>query len=180
MSNGPQHGLTIFRAVDVSFVRAGIDLIAPFSLALDAGADADLIQPNARAASIAARICAAIVKPTLGVAYVGDFETRLQPPQAKRMVGFVDSAGFAGDDHALRCEVAFRAEVWNLDKSAAQNRANEVLAALGSGVYARAVALALVADVALVVLDQPKSGVARRVRSVAPGAAIIRTLAGET
>jgi ABC-type Na+ transport system ATPase subunit NatA len=162
------NGHKIFRAVDVSFVRDGIDLIAPFSLELDTGAEADLTQPNVRAASVAARICAAIVKPTRGVAYVGDFETRLQPPQAKRMVGFVDCAGFAGDDHALRCEVAFRADVWNLDKSAAQNRASEVLAA---------VALALVADVALVVLDQPEAAHVARIRSVAPDAAIIRTFA---
>jgi ABC-type Na+ transport system ATPase subunit NatA len=169
--------LKIFRAVDVSFVRDGIDLIAPFSLTLDAGAQAELVQPNARAASVAARICAAIVKPTHGVAYVGDFETRLQPPQAKRMVGFVDSAGFAGDDHALRCEVAFRAEVWNLDKRVAQHRATEVLAALGTGAYARAVALALVADVALVVLDQPEAALALRIREVASSAAIIRTIA---
>jgi len=148
--------------------------MAPFSLALEAGGDAELMQPSARAASVAARICAAIVRPTRGVAYVGDFETRLQPPQAKR---FVDRAGFSGDDHALRCEVAFRADVWNLDKSAAQARASLVLEALGEGAYARAIALALVADVALLVLDQPASNIARSVRDIAPGAAIIATIA---
>ncbi len=161
----------------MSFVRDGTELVVPFSLELEAGAEAELVQPSARAASVAARLCAAIVKPTHGVVYVGDYETRLQPPQAKRMVGFVDSAGFEGDDHALRCEVAFRAEVWNLDKAAAQARASDVLATLGDGRYARAVALALVADVALVVLDQPEAGrLLRRIRKVAPDAAIIRTV----
>lgn len=169
--------MKIFRAIDVAFERDGVALMAPFSLALEAGGDAELMQPSARAASVAARICAAIVRPTRGVAYVGDFETRLQPPQAKRMVGFVDRAGFSGDDHALRCEVAFRADVWNLDKSAAQARASLVLEALGEGAYARAIALALVADVALLVLDQPASNIARSVRDIAPGAAIIATIA---
>jgi len=171
--------LTIFRAVGVSFARDGVEIVAPFSLELAAGADAAITQPNPGAASVAARMCAAIVKPTHGVAYVGDFETRLQPPQAKRLVGFVDALGFAGDDYALRCEVAFRADVWNLDKTAAQARADAVLAAFGKtpNDYARAVALALVADVALVVLDQPAGNVARHVRAVAPEAAIISTFA---
>jgi ABC-type Na+ transport system ATPase subunit NatA len=172
--------LKIFRAIDVAFERDGAALVIPFSLALEAGGDAEITQPNPRAASVAARICAAIVRPTHGVAYVGDFETRLQPPQAKRMVGFVDRAGFSGDDHALRCEVAFRAEVWNLDKSAAQARAALVLEALGKSAYARAIALALVADVALVVLDQPGPNVARSVRDIAPHAAIIATVASSS
>ncbi len=169
--------MTIFRAIDVSFERDGIALMTPFSLALEAGADAEIAQPNARAASVAARICAAIVRPTRGVAYIGDFETRLQPPQAKRMVGFVDAAGFSGDTHGLRCEVAFRADVWNLEKNAAQTRASQVLEALGETAYARAIALALVADVALVVLDQPAIDLVPRIRAVAPAAGIIRTFA---
>jgi ABC-type Na+ transport system ATPase subunit NatA len=174
--------LTIFRAVDVSFSRDGIEIVSPFSLEVAAGTDARLAQPNPRAASVAARMCAAIVKPTHGVVYVGDFETRLQPPQAKRLVGFVDARGFEGDDHALRCEVAFRADVWNLDKAAAQARATAVLAALGKehAAYERAIALALVADVALVVLDQPSAKAVRRVRSIVPDAAIIATVASRT
>jgi ABC-type Na+ transport system ATPase subunit NatA len=165
------------RAADVTFARDGVELVEPFSLSLDRGQTAQLSQPNERAASIAARICAAIVRPTHGTVYVGEYETRLQPPQAKRLVGFVDAAGFEGDAHALRCEVAFRADVWNLDKVAAQARANEILAALGDGPYARSVALALVADVALVVLDRPAELFVARVRELVPDAAILHTQA---
>jgi ABC-type Na+ transport system ATPase subunit NatA len=172
--------LKILRATDVTFVRDGAFAVTPFSLSLDAGAAAEIVQPSARAASIAARICAAIVKPSRGVVYVGEFETHLQPPQAKRLVGFVDAAGFEGDAHALRCEVAFRADVWNLDKAAAQRRAAEILEALGDGPYARAIALALVADVALVVLDQPAGRFVGRVRKLVPEAAIVHTLVGAT
>ncbi len=169
--------MTIFRAVDASFSRDAIEIVAPFSLEVAAAGEARIAQPSARAASVAARMCAAIVKPTRGVVYIADFETRLQPPQAKRLVGFVDAAGFDGDDHALRCEVAFRADVWNLDKAAAQARATTVLAAFGKSpdAYERAIALALVADVALIVLDQPAAKTLRRVRAIVPGAAIIAT-----
>lgn len=175
---GPR--LKILRATAVTFVRDGVPLVAAFSLSLDAGAAVEIVQPSARAASIAARMCAAIVKPSRGVIYVGEFETRLQPPQAKRLVGFVDAGGFEGDAHALRCEVAFRADVWNLDKAAAQGRATEILDALGDGPYARAIALALVAEVALVVLDQPQRRFVGRVRKLVPEAAIVHTLVAAT
>jgi ABC-type Na+ transport system ATPase subunit NatA len=165
----------ILRAMEVTFSRDGVEIVAPFSLVLEAGQEARLDQPNARAAAIAARICAAIVRPTSGTVYVGEYETRLQPPQAKRLVGFVDAEGFAGDAHALRCEVAFRADVWNVDKAAAQARASEILAKLGDAPYARALALALVADVALVVLDRPVGSFARKVRRLVPEAAILHT-----
>jgi ABC-type Na+ transport system ATPase subunit NatA len=167
--------LKILRATDVTFSRDGVKIVAPFSLVLEAGQEARLDQPSARAAAIAARICAAIVRPTSGIVYVGEYETRLQPPQAKRLVGFVDADGFEGDAHALRCEVAFRADVWNVDKVAAQLRASAIVEKLGDGPYARALALALVADVALVVLDRPPGSFARRVRRLVPEAAILHT-----
>ncbi|MBD5654711.1 MAG: hypothetical protein IAI50_05970 [Candidatus Eremiobacteraeota bacterium] len=115
------------------------------------------------------------MKPSSGTIFVGDYETRLQAPEAKRRVGFVDAAGFEGDDYAFRCEVAFRADVWSLDPRAAQERARDVLASLGNDAYARAIALALVADVALVVLDQPATRVVKRVRELVPLAGIVRT-----
>jgi ABC-type Na+ transport system ATPase subunit NatA len=167
--------VTVLRARGARFARDGRDLVAPFSLTLAAGETFSLEQPDATAAAIAARLCAAIVKPTEGTIYVGEYETRLQPPQCKRLVGFVDAAGFEGDDHAFKCEVAFRADVWGLDAHDAQARGRAVLEALGDGAYARGVALALVPDVALVVLDRPTSRVVSRVRALAPAAGILRT-----
>ncbi len=164
------------RVENASFVRDGVELVAPFSLVLPDGGDATLAAPSGAAATILARICAAIVKPTFGTVYVGDFETRLQPPQAKRLVGFVDAAGFRGDAHAFACEVAFRAEVWGLDRRAARERASEVLSRLGepSGdPYASAVALALVANVRLVVLDRPPVTLLPAIRELVPAAGIL-------
>jgi ABC-type Na+ transport system ATPase subunit NatA len=167
--------VTVLRARGARFARDGRELVAPFSLTLAAGETLSLDLPDATAAAIAARMCAAIVKPTDGTIYVGEYETRLQPPQCKRLVGFVDAAGFEGDDHAFKCEVAFRADVWGLDPRGAQARGRAVLATLGDGAYARGVALALVPDVALVVLDRPTARVVARVRELAPAAGILRT-----
>jgi ABC-type Na+ transport system ATPase subunit NatA len=166
------------RVADAHFVRGGVALVRPFSLALEAGDTAELAQPSPHAASVAARICAGIVKPTAGAVFVGEYETRLQPPQAKRRVGFVDAAGFAGDDHALRCELAFRAEVWGLVRADAERRAAQIFAALDSAAahpYARGLALALVAPVTVVVLDRPPAAFADRVRALVPDAVLVRT-----
>jgi ABC-type Na+ transport system ATPase subunit NatA len=167
--------VTVLRARGARFAREGRDIVAPFSLALEAGQTLSLEQPGPLAAAVAARMCAAIVKPTDGAIYVGEYETRLQPPHCKRLVGFVDADGFDGDAHAFKCEIAFRADVWGLDPGAAQARGRAVIDALGDGEYARGVALALVPDVALVVLDRPASRVVARVRGLAPAAGILRT-----
>lgn len=175
--------MIVLRALGASFSRDGSEIVAPFDLRAASGETASLAQPTAYAASIAARLCAAIVKPSAGLVYVGDFETRLQPPQAKRLVGFVDAAGFVGDDHAFRCETAFRADVWGVDARAAHARAEAVVAALGAGgrrdaAYVRAVALALATNVEALVLDQPTRRVADRVRAFAPNLAIVQTHVG--
>ena len=158
------------------FVRDGEDIIAPFSVTIDAGATYELVQAARFSASLAARLCGAIVRPTSGTIFVGEYETRLQPPQAKRRVGFVDVAGFDGDAHAFACEVAFRAQCWGIPLPLARIRAAQMLDALGrDDAYSRAIALALVADPALVVLDQPPSDLAARVRALAPTAALLAT-----
>ncbi len=169
--------LSVLRALGAAFDDHGMGLVGPFDFALGDGEQCTLEIEQSRAASIAARMFAAIVKPTIGTIYVGEYDTRLQPPQAKRRLGFVDVAGFGGSAHAFDCEVAFRADVWNIDRAGARRRAQTVLAALGEfdRACARAVALALVADVEIVVLDQPQAALAEAVRTVAPGLAIVET-----
>ncbi|MBD5656946.1 MAG: hypothetical protein IAI50_17465, partial [Candidatus Eremiobacteraeota bacterium] len=73
--------MIVLRAVDASFARDDLT-VESFAFALPAGESIDLSQPTARAASTAARMCAAIVKPSSGTIFVGDYETRLQAPEA--------------------------------------------------------------------------------------------------
>ncbi len=164
--------------VAASFVSEAGDAIGPLDFSLQTGEHRIVSCATGREASIAARLCAAIVKPTCGSIYVGEYDTRLQPPQAKRLVGFVDVAGSAGDRHAFACEVAFRAEVWGLDVATAQDRARRTLSALGDerDPYARAIALALVPDVLLLVFDQPAQPRYRaRLAEIRPLSAVVET-----
>ncbi len=180
---------TIVRVDGARFVRDGVDLIAPFSLRLEAGEMATVEQPNARAAKIAARIAAGIVKPTSGRAFIADFDTRLQPAQAKRLVGFVPAEGFRVEGPpvetiaralaAIESELRFRAAVWGANYASMRRRAESELAAYTflrdgqSQAHALALALALSTEPALIVLELPPAGVAEHVAAATPGCAIV-------
>jgi len=168
----------LLRVSDARFVRGGCELVAPFSIGLAAGERGTVLQPNEHAAKIAARIAAAIVKPTCGSVFIGDFDARLQPAQAKRLVGFVAACGFAGGTRSLEREVRFRADVWDLDAQTMRRNAETIYAALELVVpldYAHAVALALAPDVAVVVLELPPAGVEDALARLRPNAALMST-----
>ncbi|MBC5800117.1 MAG: hypothetical protein GIX03_02225 [Candidatus Eremiobacteraeota bacterium] len=168
---------TVLRAVGATFEDRRDGLIGPYDFTLREGQALVLAAASPRAASIAARMFGAIVKPTAGTIYVDEYDTRLQPPEAKRRLGFVDAGGFTRNAHAFDCEVAFRADVWNLDRAGSRQRAYAVLASLATfdDAWARAIALALVANVDLIVLDQPCASAADAIRRVAPAIAIVET-----
>jgi len=163
----------ILRVTDAHFVR-DVELITPFSVTLESGQHARLTQPNETAAKIAARIAAAIVKPTYGSVFIGDFDARLQPPQAKRLVGFIPTNGFDGSTRTFAREIKFRAQVWNLELATLERNAAAVLSALEDlhPDYARTVALALAPDVDLIVLECPTDDAFVRIAALRPDAAI--------
>ena len=168
----------VLRVVAARFVREDTDLMAPFSLELGPGERATLAQPDAEAAAVAARVAAAVVKPTYGVVHVGDFDSRLQPAQAKRLVGFVPERGFRGGPHAFERELGFRADVWGVDARAMQRAAGAALDALGDALdaaYARAVALALAPRVKLIVLERPPPGAFERIGALQAACALLQT-----
>ncbi len=172
----------MLRVVAARFVREGRDLLAPFSLELGAGERARLIQPDALGARVAARLAAGIVKPTFGAVTIGDFDSRLQPAQAKRLVGFVPHGGFCGSERAFAREIGFRADVWNVDAGTMTRVAAEILAALrttplsaSADAYARAMALALAPGVRLAVLELPPEGAIETIAVPCPGVAAVCT-----
>lgn len=172
--------MIVVRALGATFADPRGDVVGPFDAVVHGGTRFAIDAPTTRAASIAARMFAGIVKPTTGTIYVGDFDTRLQPPEAKRRCGFVDARGFLGDRHAFACEAAFRAEVWGLDVAETRARADAILERFGDPLdpYARAVALALAPGVTFAVLDQPSEATTDTVAEAFPQIAVIATHVG--
>ncbi len=146
--------MNVLRIDRASFVRdaEGVD---PFSAEVAEGARVVREFPSERAAAIAARLAAGIVKPTSGAVFIGEYQTRIQPVQAKARVAFVarDTAAFARGPFAR--ELLFFADIYGIDRAEAERRARAALAALGGDDYARAVALALIREAPLLVLDRP-------------------------
>ncbi|MGH7728180.1 MAG: hypothetical protein ACREM2_05265 [Vulcanimicrobiaceae bacterium] len=167
--------LSALAVVRAGFRRRDRTIVAPFDLRLAAGESAALAGPDPYAASVLARMCAAIVKPTSGTIYVGDFDARLQPVHAKRLVGFVDRAGFRGDRHDFATCVEFRRLAWGLPREHAAERIAGLREAFGEDRYALALALALLPQVALLVLDQPPPALVARARRAAPQVACLET-----
>ncbi len=170
--------MTIVRSIAAAFEDPRGEAVGPFDAALRVGEQLALEAGTPRAASIAARMFAAIVKPTSGTIFVGDFDTRLQPPQAKRCIAFVDAGGFGGDAHAFACEAAFRADVWGIDVARNRERARALLRRFGTDAdaYAGGLALALcVPGVALAILDQPPPGTLDALRTQFPHLAVLAT-----
>jgi ABC-type multidrug transport system ATPase subunit len=168
--------------VNATFARDDTVLVAPFSIELDAGERRTLTFADARAASIGARMAAGIVKPTSGKLLICDFDPRIQPVQAKRLAGYVPYNGDFGWDPVRAGgrpdEIDLRAALFEVPRADARRRVKATLEALGaSGDFAFAVALALIRDVALLVLDRPPPALEARVAEiVAAKVAVLSTL----
>jgi ABC-type Na+ transport system ATPase subunit NatA len=146
----------VLRVADAAFERDGVQLVPPFSVELATGERAMLGFADARAAKIAARMTAGIVKPTSGTVLIGDFDPRVQPVQAKRLTGFVPALG---DPAMPRCRdggLGVHAALFEVPLEAARTRVRHVLDALeADDELAFAVALALMRPVELLVFDRP-------------------------
>jgi ABC-type Na+ transport system ATPase subunit NatA len=146
--------MLVLRVNGASFT-GDAESLEPFSAEVAEGARVVREFANERSAAIAARLAAGIVKPSAGAVFIGEYHTRIQPVQAKARAAFVprDTAAFARGSFSR--ELGFFADIYGIERAAAQQRARAALAALGDDDYARAVALALIREVPLLVLDRP-------------------------
>ena len=146
----------MLHAVDAAFERDGALLVPPFSLDLAPGERAALGFPDARAAKIAARMLAAIVKPTRGTLLIGDFDPRVQPVQAKRLVGFVPAIGEPAAPPCREGAIGVCAALFEVPLEVARSRVGAVLDALAADdEVSFAIALALMRPLQLLVVDRP-------------------------
>jgi hypothetical protein len=176
----PPQAQPVLRAVGACFARDGEVLAGPFSATLAPGASEVFTARDLREARIVARMAAGIVKPTTGSVSIGDYDPRVQPVQAKRLVAFSlgDDTGVtrANFDRA----VVLRAALWGVDATGARAHALRMRAALGDESDALALAVALHQALPLVVLEVPRATLLEAVRRLLPDAAIFSTRVIET
>ncbi|MBV9648116.1 MAG: hypothetical protein JO043_11675 [Candidatus Eremiobacteraeota bacterium] len=182
----------VLRAVDATFVRDGVVLVPPFSVEVYPGQHISLKCPDGRAASIAARMAAGIVKATSGTLLIGDFDPRIQPVQVKRFVGYVThsedfgwveprpapgsatSKPYEVDSLRRQAAIEMQAALSNVPRREALRRVRATLDRIGwRDTMTFAVALAFIRAVKLLVLDRPPAHLANRVCEVFTDEAVL-------
>jgi hypothetical protein len=158
------------RASKAAFERDGRILAGPLSLAVTRGGRATIAAPDEGSASLCARLIAGIAKATSGALYIGEYDPRIQPVQAKRLVGYVPRGGILDELEPPCAELDQRtlddhADLWDIPRPLASAAARAVFARIAQpSPYTRALALALIRPVALLVLDQPPAGLETLIR----------------
>ncbi len=131
-------------------------IVTPITVALDQGESADIVFESGLAAGIAARLAAGIIKCSGGTVFIGGFDPKIQPVQAKRIVGFVPHE-HAGSMPNARAYFAYRAALWEIDPGQAILEGEALLQRFDGLALDQSIALAgaLLHRPRLLLLDRP-------------------------
>jgi ABC-2 type transport system ATP-binding protein len=145
---------------------------ADISFSLAAGEITALAGINGAGKSTLMKMISGVLMPDSGRCFVGDFDMRVFPVESRRIIGTIFEDTPLYQDMSVRSHLSFSASVHGLSRSAttsAVNRmldtcdlslvANQQVGTLSKGVRQRlALALAIVHDPGILVLDEPSSG----------------------
>lgn len=162
---------------EASFVRAGRALVPPLTITLGERERLAHACTDERSASTIALMAAGLVKPTSGRVFIAAFDPRIQPVQAKRIVGYVPHEALQHEFPSFARYIEFRAALWGLPRAQAVVRARALLARLDGVHEAFAYPLigALLAQPRLLVLDRPQAAYAQQIIDAADKCAIFST-----
>jgi ABC-2 type transport system ATP-binding protein len=111
------------KAADIEAVR-GVDL------RIGAGQIFGFLGPNGAGKTTTLRMLATLITPTSGEAIVAGVDLRRQPQIVRERIGYVPQGGSTDPAETGRGELVLQARLYGMSKSAAQERATEVLATL--------------------------------------------------
>jgi ABC-type Na+ transport system ATPase subunit NatA len=160
---------------DAGAVRAG-----PVSLQLQAGERRALALPDAREATIVARMAAGLVKATRGCVLLEEYDPRVQPVHCKRIAAFVPHDPLTLSAREFERYIVYRAALWKIDPAEAIAHARLLLGLMAEmhEAFAYPLASALVTHPRLVVLDRPQAAYARTILAAVGSRALLSTHAG--
>lgn len=166
---------------EASYARGPRAYCAPVTLTMGEGERLAYVCEDPLAASTVARMAAALVRPTSGSVYIAAFDPRIQPVQAKRVVGYVPHEALPHDFTSFTRYIEFRAALWGLPRAQSVVRARALLARLDGVHEAFAYPLvgALLGAPRLLVLDRPQGAYASQILDAAGECAIFSTHANE-
>jgi hypothetical protein len=161
---------------DASFANATAHA-GPLTLDLEPGARIALTFSTSQEATIVALMAAGIVKATTGSVLIGDYDPRVQSVHCKRLAGFVPHEPLELDERDFPRYIAYRAALWNIEATAAQEYA-QLLGERLEGMheaFAYPLIGALVGSPQLIVLDRPQPAYAAQILRAVEGRALLST-----
>jgi len=118
-----------------------------------------------------------IIKPSWGAVFIGAFDPRIQPVQAKQLVGYVPHEAMPRDFSTLEAYAQYRAALWSLPAAESIVRARYLRSRLAGLHESFAIPLigALLSAPPLLVLDRPQPAYAEQIVAAAESCAIFST-----
>jgi ABC-2 type transport system ATP-binding protein len=111
--------------------RSGaVEAVRGVNLQVRAGEIFGFLGPNGAGKTTTLRMLATLLPPTSGKATVAGADLARDPQTVRRRIGYVPQGGSTDPAETGRGELVLQGRLYGMDKSTAQARANEVLAAL--------------------------------------------------
>ena len=140
------------------------------SLQLQRGEFVALFGSNGAGKTTFLRVAATLIRPTSGTVFVEGFDTRKQPEEARRKIGFLSHNTFVYRDLSALENLKFFCRLYGvkedearlleiLDRVDLKRRANDPVRSFSRGMQQRVgIARALLHDPSLILLDEPYTG----------------------
>jgi ABC-2 type transport system ATP-binding protein len=157
----------------------GVEAVRGVDFEVDAGEVFGFLGPNGAGKTTTLRMLATLLTPTAGEATVAGADLRREPQQVRERIGYVPQDGSTDPAETGRGELVLQCRLYGMNKSDAQARAAEVLAALDLGTAADRttstysggmkrrldVGLGIVHKPAVLFLDEPTTGLDPQARA---------------
>jgi ABC-2 type transport system ATP-binding protein len=152
--------------------KGDIEAVRGVDLTVGAGEIFGFLGPNGAGKTTTLRMLATLLTPTSGEATVAGADLRKEPQQVRERIGYVPQGGSTDPTETGRGELVLQGRLYGMDKTTAQARAQDVLAALeledaadrkiatySGGMKRRLdVGLGIVHRPAVLFLDEPTTG----------------------
>lgn len=162
---------------DAAYAPRGEAIVAPATFDVAPGERVARICATVPEAQALAMMGAALVKPTSGIALIGEYDPRVQPVHCKRIAAFVPHDPLPLREMNVEHFIDYRAALWNIDAERARAHVNLLLERL-AGVheaFAYPIVAALLGCPSLLVLDRPQPVYARKILEAAGPCAVFST-----